>query len=119
MSVRKVIESTKKSVAGRQFYKCANSPGSNALGTNDYKCPLWDREGSNKGNFDESGYEIDHIVEHSISGNDDIENLQALCKMCHSTKTKRFMRTKKSSPKKSSSKSSPKKPSPKKSVTTK
>src|ERR1044071_3370307 len=104
MSKRKVSESMKKSVAGRQFYKCANSPGSKVLGTSDYKCPLWEKEGSNKGSFDESGYEIDHIVEHSISGNDNIENVQALCKMCHSVKTRIFMRTKKSSSKKSSSK---------------
>ena len=44
-----------------------------------------------KGCFDESGYEIDHIVEHSITNDDSLNNLQALCKMCHSVKTKRFM----------------------------
>ena len=51
--------------------------------------PLWEKQGGNKGSFDESGYEIDHIIEYSLTGNDSIENLQALCSMCHKTKTKR------------------------------
>lgn len=88
---RKVSESKKKIVAGKQFYKCANKPGSEVRGLDGYDCPLWNREGVICGSFDESGYEIDHIVEHSVSGDDRLDNLQALCKMCHSVKTKRFM----------------------------
>ena len=90
MKARNVSEAKKKTVAGRQFFKCANRPGLLISGLENYKCPLWQLVENNKGSFDESGYEIDHIVEHSISGNDKINNLQALCKMCHTVKTKRF-----------------------------
>ncbi len=54
-----------------------------------YKCPLWNND--NDGSFDESGYEVDHIVEHCITSDDSYDNLQALCKMCHSVKTKKFL----------------------------
>jgi hypothetical protein len=88
---RNVSEAKKKMVAGKQFYKCANRPNSNINRLKHYLCPLWQKNDENKGSFDESGYEIDHIIEHSLTFNDDIENLQALCKMCHTVKTKRFM----------------------------
>jgi 5-methylcytosine-specific restriction endonuclease McrA len=91
MNTRKLTEAKKKYVAGTQYYKCANKPGSKITGLKDYNCPLWCRYGENIGSFDESGYDIDHIEEHCINQNDDIENLQALCKNCHSTKTKRFL----------------------------
>ena len=86
---RKVSEGQKKIIAGRQQYKCANKPFSNLLKLEKYNCPLWERE-NNQGCFDESGYEIDHIIEHSLTGNDSLENLQALCVTCHRVKTKRF-----------------------------
>src|SRR5579863_4123889 len=89
--IRNVSEAKKKNVAGKQHYKCANRPGIEIKGLTNYECPLWKIKGINQGSFDESGYDIDHIVEHSITGDDSIENLQALCKMCHSTKTKRFL----------------------------
>jgi hypothetical protein len=88
---RKVTEATKKRIAGRQRFKCANRPGSNLKGLKDFDCPYWMISGENQGLFDESGYEIDHIEEHCISKNDDEKNLQALCKICHSIKTKRFL----------------------------
>jgi len=88
---RHVSEAKKKNVAGKQFFKCANQPGSKIKGLTRYNCPLWEKNGDNKGCFDESGYDIDHIVEHSITADDSIDNLQALCKSCHSVKTKRFM----------------------------
>ncbi|VBB17546.1 hypothetical protein YASMINEVIRUS_8 [Yasminevirus sp. GU-2018] len=88
---RKVSDSTKKTVAGSQFFKCANSPRSRLLGLESYLCPLWQRKSGNEGCFDQAGYEIDHIEEFSVSGNDNIKNLQALCKMCHAVKTKAFM----------------------------
>lgn len=51
----------------------------------DYACPLWERIGTNKGSFDQSGYEIDHNDNNSRS--DVLEdNLQALCKNCYSVK---------------------------------
>ena len=49
MSKRNVSESVKKQVAGRQRYSCATIEG--------YNCPM------NNQPFDESGYDIDHIVE--------------------------------------------------------
>jgi hypothetical protein len=88
MSVRKVSEALKKLIAGRQNYKCANMLNSDIV--KNYNCPLWENKERN-GSFGEEGYQIDHIVEHSISKNDAPENLQALCLSCHSVKTKRFM----------------------------
>lgn len=73
---RKVTNAMKKRVAGRQRYTCA----SNISG---YKCPL------NGLPFDESGYEIDHIIELRNGGTNDEINLQALCLMCHRVKTSR------------------------------
>jgi hypothetical protein len=85
---RKVKESTKKLVAGRQKYKCANNPTAKLDKLENYECPFWKSE--NEGSFDESGYEIDHIEEFSKTHNDNESNLQALCKSCHSVKTKKY-----------------------------
>jgi 5-methylcytosine-specific restriction endonuclease McrA len=65
---------------------CANHPQFPATGCKDYICPLWK---CNNGLFDESGKEIDHIVEITQGGSNDISNLQVLCACCHSVKTKR------------------------------
>jgi len=93
MVARKVSESMKKKIAGKQYFKCANNSKKNNLkGLENYKCPLWEKSGEEKGSFDESGYEIDHITEFCITTDDNEENLQALCKSCHTVKTKRFMR---------------------------
>jgi hypothetical protein len=86
-NIRKVRESTKKLIVGAQSQKCNNSPGSNLKRLEKYKCPMWI---FNEGIFDEGSYEIDHIVEWSISKNDDINNLQALCPNCHRVKTRKF-----------------------------
>lgn len=91
MFARKLSEAQKKRVAGKQFYKCANESGKQLIGLSDYDCPLWKIDGNNRGSFDESGYHIDHIIEHCLTGDDSEGNLQALCKMCHDIKTKRFM----------------------------
>jgi len=88
MSKRKVTEALKKLVAGRQNYKCANKINSQVV--KNYNCPLWQNE-EREGSFGEEGYQIDHIIEHSVSRNDAPENLQALCLSCHSVKTRRFM----------------------------
>lgn len=88
---RNVSEAKKKSVAGKQNFKCANKPDANITRIEDYRCPLWEKQGDNQGCFDESGYDIDHIVEHALTYDDSIKNLQALCKSCHSVKTKRFL----------------------------
>ncbi len=79
---RKLSESKKKYIAGKQYYKCANKQGSNIESLKDYECPLWKSNDVNtRGCFDASGYEIDHIIEHCINQNDSDNNLQALCKM--------------------------------------
>lgn len=89
--MRNVSEATKKFVAGSQRYKCANKPGKNLKGLEKYKCPLWAQMDEDRGCFDECGYEVDHINEVSVSGDNSLENLQALCKNCHLVKTKKFM----------------------------
>lgn len=66
----------KQLILKSQLGRCAGVPN--------YVCPL-------KNGFDQSGYEIDHIHEYSITESNDITNLQALCHSCHSIKTKRFM----------------------------
>lgn len=88
---RKVTEAIKKRIAGKQAFKCANRPNINLKGLEGYECNLWKLNDENKGSFDESGYEIDHINEHCKTGDDSEENLQALCKSCHLVKTKRFL----------------------------
>ena len=86
---RKLTDSIKKTIASRQNYKCANKLGSNLRGLEGFKCSCWKEDQG--GSFDESGYEIDHIIEFCISHDDDKKNLQALCTTCHRVKTKRFM----------------------------
>ena len=83
---RDVSDAMKKLVAGKQKYKCANSPDNICNKYLNYECPLWTKDGS----FDESGYEIDHINELSVCGDNSENNLQALCLACHRVKTKRF-----------------------------
>jgi hypothetical protein len=89
--VRHLTEATKKTVAANQHFQCANKPGSNIESLDGYKCPLWQLSGGAHGCFDESTYEIDHIDAHSLTQDDSIGNLQALCKMCHGVKTRKFM----------------------------
>ena len=89
---KSLSESIKKQIAGKQRFKCSNKPGSSLKYLNDYLCPLWRNGGD--GSFDEAGYEIDHIIEKSIGGNNDESNLQALCQSCHKLKTKRFLNDK-------------------------
>ncbi len=81
----------KKQIAALQHYRCANEQGSNLDGLKNYLCPLWKDESDIQGIFDESGYQIDHIMERAEGGSDDPSNLQALSCMCHSVKTNRYM----------------------------
>jgi len=87
---RRVSEAKKKLIAGKQFYKCANKPELTLRGIDD-KCPLWNKSDDVKGSFDESGFEVDHIMEHSVTQDDSENNLQALCISCHRVKTKKFL----------------------------
>ena len=86
--VRKTItQKTKDLISNRQYNRCANSTFNPALNLSDYRCPFWIY---NNGLFDNSGYAIDHIDEVSITSNNELENLQALCHNCHAVKTRKF-----------------------------
>ena len=86
--VRKTItQKTKDLISNRQYNRCANSPFKPALNLSGYLCPFWIY---NNGLFDNSGYAIDHIDEVSITSNNELENLQALCHNCHAVKTRKF-----------------------------
>jgi len=87
MSIRDIREGTKKKIAGKQFYRCANKPDITLYNLENYNCPMWLLY---NGSFDESGYDIDHIIEFSISQNNMEDNLQALCVSCHRVKTRNF-----------------------------
>lgn len=82
----------KEALLKKQSNKCANNPDIPAIGTKGYMCPMWMLYA---GDFDESGVQYDHIVEHSDGGTNQIENLQALCPSCHAVKTKRYVSQKK------------------------
>ena len=91
-AIRTTISQKKKDIiVARQNNKCANNPFNPAINLFDYKCPFWIY---NNGDFDYSGYDIDHIEEFSITQNNELENLQALCHNCHSVKTRKFMKCK-------------------------
>ena len=87
---KSLTNSQQKTILGRQNHQCANRPSSIIKGLEDYSCPLWSKK-EYPGNFDESGYDFDHIFELAFSNDNSIDNFQALCKSCHSTKTKRFI----------------------------
>jgi len=90
--IRKPItQNTKNLICNRQYNRCANSPLKPALNLSDYMCPFWIY---NNGVFDNSGYAIDHIDEVSITSNNELENLQALCHNCHAVKTRKFKNNK-------------------------
>lgn len=63
---RKLSETIKKTVAYNQSYTCKHC-----------SCLL------------PPTFEVDHIVPHSITQDDEVSNLQALCPNCHSLKTQR------------------------------
>lgn len=88
---RKLSEARKKLIAGTQCYLCANEPNSQLKGLENYDCPVWKKKGKTRGCFDQAGYEIDHIMEHSITADDTDDNLHALCHSCHMVKTKKFL----------------------------
>lgn len=81
MPRKKIPELTKLKVLASQNYEC-NYCFEQLVSTKD-RIPL---------------YDIDHIEMHSISKNDDISNLQALCLDCHRVKTVRERRKHKNKP---------------------
>jgi 5-methylcytosine-specific restriction endonuclease McrA len=89
-TVRKTLKAdVRKAVLART--QCANAPLVPAVGCVGYRCPIWI---SNYGYFDESGKQIDHIVEVTHGGTNDITNLQVLCACCHAVKTSRCAKQK-------------------------
>ncbi|AYV78250.1 MAG: hypothetical protein Edafosvirus7_42, partial [Edafosvirus sp.] len=102
-SPRKVSDATKKVVVASQDFKCNNKPGKNLYRLNNFLCPRWKYD---NGNFSEVGNQgdyiikLDYIIERSIGGSDDIENLQVLCPDCYSVKTNNFMKLSKDEKKK-------------------
>ena len=88
---RYISEKVKKSVLEFQNYKCANNPDRPALNLHDYRCLIWI---CYDGTFDDSGYDFDHINEHSKTQDNSMSNIQALCPNCHRVKTKTFMKNK-------------------------
>ena len=86
---RKIILSIRNELLNRMV--CANHPQFPAPGCKDYICPMWKCNG---GLFDESGKEIDHIIEVIQNGTNELSNLQVLCPCCHSVKTKRCAKQK-------------------------
>jgi hypothetical protein len=88
--VRTPISNRKKAEVAASG-KCHNRPDRPAVGCIGYDCPMWRLNG---GNFDEAGFEIDHIVEVKHGGTNEIHNLQALCPSCHAVKTKRCSKQK-------------------------
>jgi len=62
--LRKVSDQLKKIVASQQRWNCK-------------KCK----------NILDATYEVDHIIALEDGGNNDIQNLQALCRNCHGKKT--------------------------------
>ena len=82
-------QATKTEVLKRQKFKCANKPGSNLTNILDYKCPFWEYR---DGNFEDTDYEFDHILEYSKGGLNDAKNIQALCPNCHRKKTNNYLK---------------------------
>lgn len=92
MTSRNISTTIKNKIAASQRYKCANKPESNLLGLENCECLLWKYE---DGSFNSTGYDIDHVIEFSISQDNSESNLQALCPACHAYKTRHHSMSKK------------------------
>lgn len=89
MKSRYIKKEVKLHLFEKYNMKCANIPNSNII--QNYDCPMWKLY---NGNFDNSGYEIDHINEFSHTYDNSISNLQLLCVCCHKVKTNLFAKNK-------------------------
>jgi 5-methylcytosine-specific restriction endonuclease McrA len=87
---RTITDKNKKLTLIKQNNRCANFPNSYAV--YQYECLLWKYQ---NGFFDDAYCEFDHIDGFSLTKNNDINNIQALCPNCHAVKTRIFMQNKK------------------------
>ena len=92
MNSNYISKQTEQFILLKQNNKCANRPFAPALNLHDYPCYQWK---FNYGDFNESGYIIHHINEFSLSEDNSIANIQALCPNCYAVKLKRFNKQKK------------------------
>ena len=81
---RYIKPSDEKKLLKKQKFRCANFPESNLYNIDKYQCKLWKHC---DGTFDEAGYQIDHVIDHHLTGDNNIDNLQLLCPQCHVVKT--------------------------------
>lgn len=86
---KKLSNSMKCRIAGKQFYHCANIPNSGLPWLQDYNCPLWQIDEDHKGCFDESGYSISPIYNFDSSGAINEDQYHALCHNCNIVKSLR------------------------------
>jgi hypothetical protein len=82
---------TRDKLLAIQFNKCANTPTIKAIECHNYDCVRWQFF---EGNFERNHYEIDHKIEFSKGGTNEIDNLQELCLDCHKYKTLNFVKSK-------------------------
>lgn len=92
---KNISQKIKNEILIKQNFKCANIPGVHIRYLSNFSCPLWAR---NNGDLEkisdtpsEYSYNIDHIVEHSISSDNNVSNLCALCISCHYIKTRNYL----------------------------
>lgn len=85
---RYIPDTIRENIMKKQKKKCANSPKATLRFIGDYKCPRWE---TSDGSFSRTNYELDHILEISVGGTNDENNLQYLCLDCHNVKTKNFI----------------------------
>src|SRR4051812_17346312 len=80
-------------MADKQFFKCANKPGSNIEGLTEYKCPLWDKNDNTRGSFDKHEYKVDYkyrsLPENFETIEDFIDDSYVLCESCYIKAKKR------------------------------
>jgi hypothetical protein len=92
---KNISQKIKNEILIKQNFKCANIPGVHIRYLSNFSCPLWTRSNGDLEKISDTpseyAYNIDHIVEHSISSDNNISNLCALCISCHYIKTRNYL----------------------------